>query len=392
DDTGEDQLISDFGPGGSIRASTKGSAAGDSVAVAAARVVAASSSRSSSCFDPQIMLDRRITDEHGLRRRIVYDPSEIARVLQTRNSSSSSSSSGSNVCAIIDTTTIALDPDRPGCESLLICKAVTDAFLVNARRLRSCGTMTGGEDVKDGYLVGALRVAWQHAVEHWNGDSDEPHSAADLHVTAAWFQAWWAADDTSGGGEPTVSMLELYEMLPGDWDWVLDHLETTAPPAQGLHLDEELELERVEELQLHIPPENWGLCELKRALQDVSDEEWFQKRDGLTTLRLFGPNRASTFKRVFSNVPGAIYGCLKNQAGAGSTPPTFRMYTTGDIFEALGAEAVMRSQDVSWTGKKVEPGQSKSNGVARRRQEVSVVEIQVTWVGGCTHILAWLDS
>lgn len=68
------------------------------------------------------------------------------------------------------------------------------------------------------------------------------------------------------------------------------------------------------------------------------------------------------------------------------------MYTTGDIFEALGAEAVMRSQDVSWTGKKVEPGQSKSNGVTRRRQEVSVMEIQVTWVGGCTHILAWLDS
>lgn len=82
----------------------------------------------------------------------------------------------------------------------------------------------------------------------------------------------------------------------------------------------------------------------------------------------------------------------QNQAGAGSTPPTFRMYTTGDIFEALGAEVVMRSQGVGWTGKKVEPGQNKSNGAAKRRQEVSVVEVQVTWVGGCTHVLAWLDS
>ena len=85
----------------------------------------------------------------------------------------------------------------------------------------------------------------------------------------------------------------------------------------SLHLDEELELERVEELQLNIPTENWGLCELKRALQDVSDEDWFQKRDGLITLRLLGPDRASTFKRVFSNVPGAIYGCLKVRAQRG---------------------------------------------------------------------------
>ena len=252
DDAGEDRLIADFGPSGLIRVSTTASAKGDSAAAVAATRVAASSS----CFDPQMMLDRRITDEHGLHRRIVYDPTEIARVLQTRHSSSSSSS-GSNECAIIDTTVaegsslaagdneaalldrlastleVALDPDRPGCESLLICKAVTDTFLVNARRLRDRGTIpAAGEDVKDSYLVRALRVAWQHAVEHWNGDSDEPHSSADLHVTAAWFQAWWAADDARGEGEPTVSMLELYEMLPGDWDWVLDHLEFTTP-AEG---------------------------------------------------------------------------------------------------------------------------------------------------------------
>lgn len=87
------------------------------------------------------------------------------------------------------------------------------------------------------------------------------------------------------------------------------------------------------------------------------------------------------------------YGSLcQNQAGARSTPPTFRMYTTGDIFETLGAEVVMRYRDVSWTGNKVGAGQHKSNGATRRRQEVSVVEMQVTWVGGCTHILVWLDS
>lgn len=255
DDTGEDRLIADFGPGGLIRAAV----GDDSVAVAATRrVTAFTSSSCSSCFDPQMMLDRRITDEHGLRRRIVYDPTEIARALQIRHSSSHCGGSSSGVCATIDITVgegssptaadnaaalldrlastleMALDPDRPGCESLLICKAVTDAFLVNARRLRGHGTTSavGKEDVKDSYLVRALRVAWQRAVEHWNGDSDEPHSAADLHVTAAWFQAWWAADDTRGGGKPTVSLLELYEMLPGDWDWVLDHLET-ASPAQG---------------------------------------------------------------------------------------------------------------------------------------------------------------
>lgn len=28
-------------------------------------------------------------------------------------------------------------------------------------------------------------------------------------------------------------------------------------------------------------------------------------------LRVLGPNRPSTFKKVFSDVPGAIYGCLK---------------------------------------------------------------------------------
>ena len=256
-DTGEDQLITDFGPGGLIRASTKRSACpGDEATVAAI----ASSNFS---FDPQAMLDRRITDEQGLGRRIVYDPTEIARTLQTQTSSNSSNSccgsrvsqstidditiaegSSSSPAATVDddasaildrlasTLEMALDPDRPGCESLLICKAVTDAFLVNARRLKGCRTTADAEDLKDGYLIRALRVAWQHAVEHWGSDSDEPHSAADLHVTAAWFQAWWAADDASGGGEPTVSMLELHEMLPGDWDWVLDHLDTAAL-AQG---------------------------------------------------------------------------------------------------------------------------------------------------------------
>ena len=83
----------------------------------------------------------------------------------------------------------------------------------------------------------------------------------------------------------------------------------------------------------------------------------------------------------------------QDQSGAGSTPPTFRMYTTGDIFEALGAEVAMRSRDVSWTCRDAASGQNGPNGAARRRrEEVSIVEVQATWVGGCTYILAWLDS
>lgn len=36
-------------------------------------------------------------------------------------------------------------------------------------------------------------------------------------------------------------------------------------------------------------------------------------------LRVLGPNRPSTFKKVFSDVPGAIYGCLKVRQIVGET-------------------------------------------------------------------------
>lgn len=68
---------------------------------------------------------------------------------------------------------------------------------------------------------------------------------------------------------------------------------------------------------------------------------------------------------------------LYHQDGAGVTtlPPTFRMYTTGDIFEALGEEVMMRSRRTA----------------AGHRQIASLVEVQMTWINGHTHVLAWLD-
>lgn len=81
---------------------------------------------------------------------------------------------------------------------------------------------------------------------------------------------------------------------------------------RSIHLHEELETEKAEELTLKLPREIWGLADIRRALQGVSDEEWFQDRgERMIALRLFGPERASTFKREFSNILGAIYGCLK---------------------------------------------------------------------------------
>lgn len=60
----------------------------------------------------------------------------------------------------------------------------------------------------------------------------------------------------------------------------------------------------------NIEKEKWGLEDVKRAFLGVSDEEWFQGW-GMVDLKLVGPSRANTFRRVFSNVPGAIYGCLR---------------------------------------------------------------------------------
>ena len=76
-------------------------------------------------------------------------------------------------------------------------------------------------------------------------------------------------------------------------------------------LDEELELAAAEERRRWLPREKWSLEEVKRSLRLVSDEAWFQEGGGMIDFRVFGPSRPSTFSRVFSDVPGAIYGCLK---------------------------------------------------------------------------------
>lgn len=81
-----------------------------------------------------------------------------------------------------------------------------------------------------------------------------------------------------------------------------------------MHLDEIVELEAEEERRKGLKNETWGIKDIRRALRSVSDEEWFQKRGGMLDLKLPGPGRASTFRRVFFSVPGAIYGCLKVQA------------------------------------------------------------------------------
>lgn len=97
-----------------------------------------------------------------------------------------------------------------------------------------------------------------------------------------------------------------------------------------------------------------------------------------------------------------------------STPPTFRMYTTGDIFDALGEEVMLRfrdkhaaepfsAEDGTTVGQSAlgfdencrysSPSSppSSCSRPRRVRQIASLVEIQVAWVGGCTQLLAWLD-
>lgn len=90
----------------------------------------------------------------------------------------------------------------------------------------------------------------------------------------------------------------------------------------SLHLEEELELEAIKEQNLRLPREKWALGDLKRSLLLVSDDNWFQEGGGMIDLKILGPNRPSTFKKVFSDVPGAIYGCLKVWYVVGET---FRM-------------------------------------------------------------------
>lgn len=84
------------------------------------------------------------------------------------------------------------------------------------------------------------------------------------------------------------------------------------------------------------------------------------------------------------------------------------MYTTGDILEAVGAEAMVRSREIGdGASGDVELGEVElssdppsnsadgsegGTGAVRRRKVVSLVEMQMTWVGGYTHVLGWLDS
>ena len=203
DDEGEDRLIKDFGPGATRR--TEGLAPGWG--------------EGSSLLEPQnyprMMLDRYVDDERGLRRRILYEPTEIARVLQ---------SSAATTQVMTNMLETALDEDTPRCESLLLLKAVTDAFLVN----RSVGAALDGD-----FLAQPMRQAW-HAVarEHWDGYTSE-RQAVDLHLAASWFQAWEASDDgtsnlISDDGGPTAEPPAtaaphcLPDVLPGDWRWLLD--------------------------------------------------------------------------------------------------------------------------------------------------------------------------
>lgn len=209
DDEGEDRLLQDFGPGSS-------------------RARYRAPGWSGSSFDsPTRRLDRCITGAHGLRHRIVYEPTELARLLQPRRPGT-----GARWQLMANVLEAALDPSRPRCESLLLCKAVTDAYLVNL------GGRVAADDGDDagGLLAHTLRQAWQHAVavDGWDGYVDERrHRAVDLHLAASWFQAWEASDDSTSNqtvrgvsarpaGTPSVC---LPDVLPGDWVWVLDQLQ-----------------------------------------------------------------------------------------------------------------------------------------------------------------------
>lgn len=206
DDEGEDRLLQDFGPGSCRAPGWAGSS-----------------------FDSPTSrrLDRYITGEHGLRHRIVYEPTELARLLQPRLPKT-----GARWQLMANVFEAVLDPSRPRCESLLLCKAITDAYVVN----RGVGVAGDGGDDAGDLLVQTLRQAWQHAVavDHWDGYVDERrHRAVDLHLAASWFQAWEASDGSTSN--QTMSGVSsklagttpafLPDVLPGDWVWVLDHLK-----------------------------------------------------------------------------------------------------------------------------------------------------------------------
>lgn len=226
DDEGEDRLLRDFGPGSGqarSRANLSGSNFADS---------------------PMRRVDRHVTGEHGLRHRIVYDPTELARLLQPRRSKT-------NACCwqlMANVLEAALDPNRPRSESLLLCKAITDAYLVNRG---VGGAADGGDDAGD-LLAQTLRQAWQHAVVlyHWDGYVEQRHRAVDLHVTASWFQAWEASDDSTSSQTAVngvsvkpdeATQVYLPDVLPGDWVWVLDQLQDESDGGARGYDDKDLE-------------------------------------------------------------------------------------------------------------------------------------------------------
>lgn len=221
DDEGEDRLLQDFCPDSS-------------------EACCPAPGWSGSSFDsPTRRLDRYITGKHGLRHRIVYEPTELARLLQPRRPQT-----GARWQLVADVLEAALDTSRPRCESLLLCKAITDAYLVN----RGVGVAAdGGEDARD-LLAQTLRQAWQQAVvvDHWDGYVDERrHRAVDLHLAASWFQAWEASDDSTSSqtvrglsAKPVeTTPVDLPDVLPGDWVWVLDQLQDECDGGADGHED-----------------------------------------------------------------------------------------------------------------------------------------------------------
>ena len=102
-----------------------------------------------------------------------------------------------------------------------------------------------------------------------------------------------------------MSVVECFYIKPGA------RICLKSAPDDSLLLEEELELEATKERKLGLSRENWGLGDIKRSLLLVDNDTWFQQGGGMIDLRVLGPSRPSTFMRVFSDVPGAIYGCLK---------------------------------------------------------------------------------
>lgn len=78
-----------------------------------------------------------------------------------------------------------------------------------------------------------------------------------------------------------------------------------------IHLAEEVELEAVDDYERKLPREDWGLEDVRQALLNVDDDRWFREGGGMVEMKLKGPNRASTFRRVFAGLSGAVYGSLK---------------------------------------------------------------------------------